>query len=387
MDFQNQLHQVGGKCMNPEQRVLTACAFEQPDKIPTIDCFWSFSDSWQACLGSVDSLSDVVIWAPNEGAFPSQARLLRQEGDSTYEIDRWGRTLRSRQEAYFSEILATPISEQTDLDSLSFEAPDLDSRFLQVEAETLLDQPLVCQVPSLAGIQSALYETKSQSCLFGKTGGPYLRSSFLRGEADFLMEIVANPSRAKALADKVADHLAAVGVQEIMRWNLQKTGIWICDDIAYNGGPLISPRSFERVFLPAYRRMVNAFKKAGARYVFFHSDGDIRLLLDMLIDAGIDGINPVEPRAHMKVAELRLKYPHLILAGGMDNTGTLVHGPRQQIEEEARAIIDVGRDGGVIIGSASIGPDVPLENFAAYHTICQTYGAFAPAAAETAARD
>lgn len=371
--------------MNPEQRVLTACEFKQPDKIPTIDCFWSFPDSWQDCLGSVNFLSDVVIWAPNEGAFPGNARLLRQEGDSTYEVDRWGRTIRNRQEAYFSEILATPISEKTDLDSLTFEPPDLDSRFLEVEAETLLDQPQVSHVLGLTGIQSALDETKSQSCLFGKTGGPYLRSSFLRGEADYLMEIVGNPARAKTLADKVADHLAAVGVQEIIRWNLQNTGIWICDDIAYNRGPFISPRSFERVFLPAYRRMVNAFKQAGARYVFFHSDGDIRLFLDMLIDAGIDGINPVEPRANMKVADLRQKYPNLILAGGMDNTGTLIHGPLKQIEEETRTIIDVGREGGVIIGSASIGPDVPLEYFAAYHRVCLTYGSFAPATAELAA--
>jgi uroporphyrinogen decarboxylase len=174
-------------------------------------------------------------------------------------------------------------------------------------------------------------------------------------------------------------------VQEIIRWNLQTTGIWICDDIAYNGGPLISPKSFEQVFLPAYRLMITAFKQAGARYVFFHSDGDIRLFLDMLIDAGIDGINPVEPRANMKVADLRLKYPHLILAGGMDNTGTLIHGPLQKIEEETRTIIDVGRDGGVIIGSASIGPDVPIKNFAAYHHICQTYGAFASVVAETVA--
>lgn len=362
--------------MNPEQRVLTACAFRQPDRIPTIDCFWSYSDSWQKQFGPLSTLSDVVIWFPNEGAFPSLARILRQEDGYVYEIDRWGRTIRYRQDAYFYETLATPITDKTNLDKLKFEPPDLDSRYLQVESESLLDQPQVSDDASPEGIQTALHLTKNQSCLFGKTGGPYLRSSFLRGETDYLIEIVSDPSRAKAIADMVADHLVVVGAQEIIRWNLQQTGIWICDDIAYNRGPLISPKSFEQVFLPAYRRMIYAFKQAGARYVFFHSDGDIRLLLDMLIDAGIDGINPVEPRANMKVADLRLKYPHLILAGGMDNTGTLVNGPLNQIEAETRAIIDVGRDGGVIIGSASIGPDVPLEHFATYHKICRTYGAF-----------
>ena len=362
--------------MNSEQRVLTACAFQQPDRIPSIECFWSFPNSWRDHLGPLNSLSDVVIWFPNEGPFPSQARILRQEDGYTYEVDRWGRTLRYPQDAYFYETLETPVTDRTDIDKICFEPAELDLRYLQVEHESLLDQPQVCVEPDLTCLQSALQETRRHACLFGKTGGPYLRSSFMRGEADYLMEIVTNPARAKALADKVADHVTAVGVQEIIRWNLQTTGIWICDDIAYNRGPLISPKSFEQVFLPAYRRMVKAYKEAGARFVFFHSDGDIRLFIDMLIDAGIDGINPVEPRANMSVVDLRKKYPRLILAGGIDNTGTLVEGPVQKIDDETREIIDVGRHGGVIIGSASIGPDVSLEHFATYRRICETYGAF-----------
>jgi len=37
---------------------------------------------------------------------------------------------------------------------------------------------------------------------------------------------------------------------------LHDTGAWIYDDMAYNEEPMFSPRSFEQVFLPAYRRMV-----------------------------------------------------------------------------------------------------------------------------------
>lgn len=122
--------------------------------------------------------------------------------------------------------------------------------------------------------------------------------------------------------------------------------------------------------------MIKAYKQAGAKYVLFHSDGDIRLILDMLIDAGIDGINPVEPRANMKVVELRKRYPKLILAGGMDNTGVLINGPIEKIQASTREIIDVASDGGAIIGSGSIGPDISLENYAAYHEVCMTYGNF-----------
>jgi uroporphyrinogen decarboxylase len=146
--------------------------------------------------------------------------------------------------------------------------------------------------------------------------------------------------------------------------------------MAYNDGPMFGPASFEKVFLSAYRRMIKAYKEAGARYVFLHSDGDIRPLLDMLIDAGIDGINPLERRAHMDAVELRKRYPGLILTGGMCNTDTLINGPISRIQAEARQLIDLGREGGLIIGTHSVSPEIPLEHFAAYDEMCRTYGNF-----------
>ena len=362
--------------MNSKERVLTACAFGTPDRIPRVEFFWAYPESWEQGLGPVEVLNDVLIWSPNEGTFPTRAHRIKQEKGYIYEVDRWGRIVRYREGAYFAETLEVPIPEGVDIDTIQFDPPDLDSRFTQIETETILDGPLINGAPTLSRVEKALRQAKEGGCVFGKTGGPYLRSTYVRGETQFLMDIASDPELAKAIADKVADHLMAVGVQEIERWSLQETGIWIFDDMAYNTGPMFSPASFERVFLPAYRRMVNTYKQAGAKYVFFHSDGDIRLMLDMLVDAGIDGINPVEPRANMKVIELRKRYPGLILAGGMDNTGTLIDGPIEKIQAETRQIIDVARDGGVLIGSGSIGPEISLENFTAYHEVCMTYGNF-----------
>jgi uroporphyrinogen-III decarboxylase len=175
----------------------------------------------------------------------------------------------------------------------------------------------------------------------------------------------------------MADHLTAVGLEQMRRWRLHETGIWIYDDMAYNHGPMFSPAQFENVLLPAYRRMIRSYKEAGAKYVFLHSDGDIRPILDELLDAGIDGLNPLERRAGMDIVQLRQRCPRLVLTGGMCNTHTLIRGGKQEIEAEARQIIDLGRDGGVVIGTHSVSPEVPLENFVAYHEFCETYGDFA----------
>lgn len=350
--------------MTSQERVLTACAFRRPDRIPRCDGFWEFPDSWRQRLGSPEELTDITILAPAEGIRPTQARLLREEDGWIYERDTWGRVIRRSPNAYFVETLEVAVPEGADIDRVAFDPPDLEMRFSLGKATP-------------EETNAALAQAKARHAVFGKTGGPYLRSTFVRGETSFLMDIAADPAWAQAIADRVGDHLTAVGVAQIRRWQLQETGIWIYDDIAYNNGPFFSPKAFERIFLPAYRRMIRAYKQAGARYVFFHSDGDVRPLLDMLVDAGIDGLNPLEPRAHMDAEKIRARYPRLILAGGMCNTDVLVNGPIDRIEAAARAIIDLGRDGGVIIGTHSISPEVPLEHFVAYHQTCRTWGQFA----------
>jgi uroporphyrinogen-III decarboxylase len=362
--------------MNAKDRVLAACSFHQPDRIPRVDFFWEYPEPWQARLGPVEQVNDVTILVPNEGTFPTAARPLKNQDGYQTEIDRWGRVIRRQEGAYFSETIEVPFKDRQAVDSLPFDPPDLELRYLQVETESIMDHPLVQDEASPSQVAEAVEHVRQSGCLFGKTGGPYLRSTYLRGEIQFLMDLASDQGLARAIVERVTDHLTAIGLEEIRRWRLQETGVWIFDDMAYNTGPMFSPAVFEAIFLPAYKRMVAAFKAAGARYVFFHSDGDIRRFLDLLIAAGIDGINPIEPRANMRLPELRKQYPKLILTGGMDNTGTLEKGPLDKIRREARQIIEVAQDGGAIIGSGSIGPEISLENFCAYVETCSTDGNF-----------
>lgn len=349
--------------MTSHERTLAACAFRRPDRIPKIEKFWKYPDDWKARFGPQGELTDVVIWTPREEPFLSRKKALRQDGDWIYEVDAWGRTIRRKADGYFVETLDVPLPAGTDIDKIVFDSPQTPSRYTAGAGNEW-------------DTGEKLSKAKARHCVFAKTGGPYLRSTFVRGEAQFLMDIAGDPDLARAIADKVGDHLTAVGVEALRRWGLQETGVWIYDDMAFNNGPMFRPESFERVFLPAYRRMIARYKEAGARYVFLHSDGDIRVLLDMLVDAGIDGINPLERRANMHPVPLRMKYPRLVLTGGMDNTDTLINGPVERIREEARELIDLGRDGGVIIGTHSVSPEIPIEHYAVYHDMCRTYGCF-----------
>ena len=66
--------------------------------------------------------------------------------------------------------------------------------------------------------------------------------------------------------------------------------ITIPEDLGMQQGPMISPEMFRRYIKPAYQRMMNMARSAG-KIVHMHSDGDIRTLVDDIIDGGCQVIN------------------------------------------------------------------------------------------------
>ena len=164
-------------------------------------------------------------------------------------------------------------------------------------------------------------------------------------------------------------------MEALRRSELSDTSIWIFDDIASNKGLLISPRAYERLFLPQVRRMVEAFKGAGAAHVGYHSDGDVRAVLDGLIDAGISILNPVEPRANMDVVELRQHYGQkLTFVGGLCNTLILPTGSVDEIRRHVEQVLSAGDGGGLIIGSHSISSDIPQERYELLMEVLHQHG-------------
>ncbi len=342
--------------MTSKERVMTALNFQRPDRIPRFDNFWSeFKDECIKELGlskDVDLTDyfgiDIAIAVADETPFPTKREVISEDKNYRIERDSWGRVIRTARSAYFYEELDVSIKNRSDLEKAVFDSPHLDSRYER--------------------FMRTVNALKDKRCVFCKTGGPYIRTSFLRGKAEFLMDIAGDPEFAKAMADRMADHIIEIGIESLRRGNLYDTGLWIYDDMAYNEGTMMSPASFERIFFPGYKRMVKAFKDAGAAKVILHSDGNIAPVLDMMIEVGIDGINPVEPRAGLHVPTLKEKYgTKLSLIGGMCNSLVLPSGTKAEIENQAAEIIEAGKDGGVVIGAHSIGPDVPVQNYIAYH--------------------
>ena len=76
------------------------------------------------------------------------------------------------------------------------------------------------------------------------------------------------------------------------------------DDYASADRPFMSPEVFREFFYPGLRQVVAGFHEAGLP-VIKHTDGNIRPLLDMILDSGIDCLDPIDPIAGMDIGEMK----------------------------------------------------------------------------------
>ncbi len=351
-------------------RVVEALNFRRPDVLPLFENYWpEFVEEWRIAKGlpGADAHTvgdyygnDILTAAADESPWPSQQATLEGNGDmgayfsgrqkeiqgESHSISRngWGGVSRTVKGGYFSEELSVALEERVDPDSLVFESPRLDSRYEESDA--------------IVGKYSDRYAT------FAKTGGPFKRPSRLRGYAQFLIDFAEDPEWVRALVERVMDHLTAVGVEQLRRNGPNLAGIQINDDCCSLKGSMISPRAFEKICLPSLKGMVRAYKEAGASKVYMHCDGNVMALVEMWVDAGIDAINPCEPRAGVDVFALRKEHgKKLAFIGAMDNCRILPQGSREEVETHIRKLAEFGRDGGLVLGGHSIGPDISVERY------------------------
>ena len=272
--------------LTSKERVITALAFNKPDRVPRFENFAAFgvgrefADIWREEKGfgpevSIDDYynNDIKIVVGDEGFMPTRTEILEQTPEYTITRNSWGEVIRHGTGDAFYKPLEVPLRDKSDLDTIHVDPPDLDSRYQSLDEQ--------------------MDELKQRYCVFAKTGGPFIRSSFVRGDSQLLMDMAADPQFAQELFMFMARHLARIGLEELRRWDLYDTGIWISDDMASVKGPMFSPKMAEQLLAPAWQYMIDAFKQAGAQKVYLHSDGDVMPLLDLFVDVGFEVLNPV----------------------------------------------------------------------------------------------
>jgi len=114
--------------------------------------------------------------------------------------------------------------------------------------------------------------------------------------------------------------------------------------------------------LPRYKLMTARLRSHGIPFILLDSDGDISELIPIWLEAGMDGVVPMEAQAGMDVARYRALYPRLLMMGGVDKKA-LARG-RPAIDEEMRKIERTIASGGLVpFFDHGLPHDVPYDNF------------------------
>ena len=115
------------------------------------------------------------------------------------------------------------------------------------------------------------------------------------------------------------------------------------------------------------KRLIATAKRHGKK-VILHSCGSIYRVIPLLIDAGIDGLHPLQACAYSMDAEFlgRSYRGSLAFIGGVDTQDLLIRMSPDQIKGEVRRLRRLLGSNYIVSPShEAILPDVPFENVVA----------------------
>ena len=194
------------------------------------------------------------------------------------------------------------------------------------------------------------------------------------GYENFFLIIAMYPARAQKLLEiggargRCQSRLIARAVQE----GLYPGAVLLGEDICTQRGPMISVDFMEQYYAPQLRYGLEPLLEAGCRPVW-HCDGDVRLLLDFLIESGVQGLQGFQPECGMLLEEIVARRTRdgerLLIFGPLSVTTELPVCTPEEIGAKVRQAIDLckGNASLVLFTSNTINPDVPLANIKAMY--------------------
>ena len=333
------------------ERVLRVLRRQEPDRVPHFEWVIDRKVRHALCPGS-----------PSYNEFAMQMGLDAVLADPTFSKEavgpgrwqsEWGYITQSTAEEHGIEV-ESPIKTMDDF--VQYTPPDLHAagRYAAIE-KTVQDYPDKAVIVHLNDVFSL--------------------PRYWMGMENLLLAIAAEPELVMNLVD------LSVRLNLVMAREVAARGVKIVytgDDYAGNTGPLMSPKHFRKIFFPGLCRVMAGFKELGL-IVIKHTDGKLWPIIDMIVDSGIDCLDPIDPQAGMDLAEVKARYGHRIaLKGNVDCAQLMTFGTPDEVIEATKKALRQGAPGGgfILSSSNSIHSAVKPENYYAMLRTLQEYGQY-----------
>lgn len=338
--------------MTSEERMMRVLQQKEPDRVPHFE--WLVDRRVRDALcPDCTSPEEFALRVGHDAIIVDPIFKKERTGTNRWRSE-WGYVTQDTAEEHGIEV-ESPIKTMADFERYEPPDPHVPGRFATVEA--------------------AVNKYRGHTAVIVHLNDVFTIPRYLMGMQDLLMAIVTEPDLVKGLVEmsvninlELAKEVAARGAKIVY------TG----DDIAYNKGPLMSPRHFREFFYPGLCRVMRGFKEQGL-YVIKHTDGNLWPIIDMLIDSGIDCLDPIDPQAGMDLAEVKAKYGHQVtLKGNVDCAQLMTFGTPDEVIEATKIALQKGMPGGgyILSSSNSIHSAVKPENYAAMLSAWREYGRY-----------
>ncbi len=236
---------------------------------------------------------------------------------------------------YSRTYLYLPVEKKQDLEGLSLPDPRDPERYrgLKDDADYFKDKGYFVTAPVMGFFSGMHY--------------------FFRRFDEVLSDLILDTEFSHRLINKLGEFNLACA-EKLLDCGVH--AITLCDDLGSAENLLISPRLYHEYFFPWHKKLADMCHSRGA-YIHLHSHGNINAIMDYIVEAGVDILNPLDPEENMNLEELKQKYGEKItLCGGISRNFSSMS--RHDLEAHIEATIRIGaRGGGYMVMDGSGIPD------------------------------
>lgn len=194
------------------------------------------------------------------------------------------------------------------------------------------------------------------------------------GYNNYFMLIALYPDLARKLIEigGAKGHFISRVIAKAVEEGIYPHAVHMGEDICSQRGSMVSVDFLEKHYAPMLKYGLEPLKEVGCRPVW-HSDGDIRCLVPMLLDCGIEGFQGFQPECGVTldyILEQKIKSGNKpLIFGPVSVTTELPVWTPDQVRANVREVFEKckGRADLCLFTSSSINPDVPLENILAMY--------------------
>jgi len=209
--------------------------------------------------------------------------------------------------------------------------------------------------------------------VLAQIGGPVSMLDEMFPMEDYLVYCMENTREMRLIGERVMQFEIA---KARLFLEAGAEAVIIADDIAFDNGAFLPPDIMEELVYPFYEAAIKEIQAFRDVPVLFHSDGDLRKMLDRLVECGFQGLQSLQPSAGMDMGEIKRRYGDaLCLMGNIDLNYVMTFAPPEEVAEVVRRTIDVAAPGGGFILSTcnTLIDAIPVENALAMYRTADSY--------------